>query len=206
MATWFTAVQQSFNKNRILDHCSIISVATLVNSLPSIFPIRFQYFNDFGLVFYLDNRTNLFNSLLSQPSEFLWHFPLTNEFYKFSGVVSQVMCEEVLSENWSRLTQREKEGYCGLPPDILVDKSLANNDIDHFKPQEPNQPSRNFGIICIRPESIEHSVFLDKSAIGNTRKTYESLPQPDAVSKKWVHRLTEGEWVIVEMNVPAARA
>ena len=202
---WFNAIQQSYTRNRILDHCNIISVAVLIDSLPRIFPLRFQFFANQGIGFFLDNRSQLFSSLLSQPSEFLWHLPLTSEFFKLSGLVTLISDEEALSKYWSSLNSKEKECYCGLPPDININNRQTNNDIDSFKPQEALRFSQNFSIITLIPNCVEHAIFIDKSAIGNTRKTYESLPQPDSISRKWVHKKIDGIWETLEKSAPMLR-
>ena len=205
MSSWYNAMQQSFNSNRILDHCNILSVATISNSLPAVDQIRFQYFSESGIAFFLDQRSRLCSSLITQPSEFLWHLPLTNEYYKFTGSVQIIPSEEIRIAHWNKLSPREKEGFYGLPPDTSVDSFERVNDIDSFKPQEAFNVSQNFAIVHVSPSYVEHSVFPDKSAIGNTRKTYESLPQPDATSKKWIHRLVDGEWHITQMHISAIR-
>lgn len=105
---------------------------------------------------------------------------------------------------WNSLSQREKNGFCGLPPDLVAGE-MQINEIDKFKPQEALNVSDNFVVLVVEPNWVEHSRFLDRSAIGNTRKTFESLPQPDAVSKKWLHRKGEQGWDLVEIFVPVAR-
>ena len=36
MSSWFNALRQSYNKNKVLDHSTILSVAAMVNSCPTI--------------------------------------------------------------------------------------------------------------------------------------------------------------------------
>jgi hypothetical protein len=205
MSTYFNSIQQSYNRNRALDYSNVLSVATIVNSLPFIYPIRFHHFSEEGLIFYQDKRSLLYASLISQPSEFLWQFPLTCEFYKLSGNIFVLESEKIISEAWMSLNEKEKVGYYGLPPDVLIENEILKYDINSYKPQEPKLASVNFSVIILIPDFVEHSKFLDKSAIGNTRKSYESLPQPDAVNKKWIHRLINGVWNITETQLSFPR-
>ena len=202
--SWINALKRSYSTNRILDHCNILSVATLQNSFPKIFHLRFQFFSLNSLCFYIDKRSLLCSLLLSQPSEFLWHFPLTSEFFKFSGPVFLEPSSEILSKHWSSLSAKEKESFCGLPPDLVLESS-ESNDLDSFKPQEALQTSEHFAVIVLSPGLVEHSQFVDKSAIGNTRKTFESLPQPDGISRKWLHALKDSVWETNEVNAPCSR-
>jgi hypothetical protein len=202
--SWLNALIQSYERNRIIDYSSLLSVATINNNLPAVFPLRFQQFCDDLLVFYTDRRSVLCGCLLSQPSEFLWLLPVTSEYFKLSGNVFAETDPARISSLWSSLAKREKEGYCGLPPDVLlVPSSLA--DTDRFKPQEASAPSSNFQVLLLRPSRVEHFRYVDKSAIGNTRKTYETLPQPDAVSHRWLHELVSSEWHTTELSAGQLR-
>lgn len=204
MTSWLQALSQSFNKNQFLDYCSILTAGVIKDSKVNLFPIRFQGFYQETLTVFYDKRSALFNNLVNQPCEFLWHFPLTSEFFKFTANVFEDGTEENRLAYWHSLSQREKQGYCGLPPDcpVLDAKQL---DLDRFKPQEAVNVSENFAVLRIRPFEVEHSRFLDKSAVGNSRKSFESLPQPDSISKKWLHRLGDRGWELTEMYVPIAR-
>ena len=204
MASWFQALSQSHSKNRILDHSNLLTLCTLIDSHPSMSPVRFQSFLPDSFSVFLDRRGQVHSSLFSGPHEFLWHFPLTSEFFKFRGRVAEETNDEVRTRAWNSLSQREKNGFCGLPPDLVVGETQVQ-EIDKFKPQEALNVSDNFVVLVVEPDWVEHARFLDKTAIGNTRKTFESLPQPDAVSKKWLHRKAGSGWEVVEMFVPVAR-
>ena len=130
---------------------------------------------------------------------------MTCEYFKLSGFITEVKDEETIISAWNTLDPKEKEGYSGWPPDICLQNTRNISDIDAFKPQEAIFYSQNFSILRLQPKTVDHSIFINKTAIGNTRKTYESLPQPDSVSKRWVHRLNENNWTITEMHVPTAR-
>lgn len=204
MTSWFQALNQSFSKNQFLDYSSLLTAGVIKDSRVCLFPLRFQGFYQELLTVFIDKRSAFYDNLLAQPCEILWHFPATSEFFKFTANVFDDNAEDIRSAYWTNLTQREKQGYCGLPPDCPA-SNMKQLDLDRFKPQEAFNVSENFAVLRIRPFEVEHSKFLDKSAIGNSRKTFESLPQPDSVSKKWLHRLRETGWEITELYVPTAR-
>lgn len=204
MTSWFQALNQSFSKNQFLDYSSLLTAGVIKDLKACLFPLRFQGFFQETLTVFVDKRSAFYDCLLTQPCEVLWHFPATCEFFKLTSNVFEDNAQEARMAYWNNLTQREKQGYCGLPPDCPV-VNARQLDLDRFKPQEALNVSENFAVLRIRPFEVEHSKFLDKSAVGNSRKTFESLPQPDSISRKWLHRQTESGWEITELYVPIAR-
>ncbi|CAG9316545.1 unnamed protein product [Blepharisma stoltei] len=207
---WAIALQRSFNTNRILEQSSILSIATLHNGAPSIYPIRFQsFYSPTSFTIHLDTRSILCGDLQNPVCQILWYLPLTNEIFKFDCPILNFLPShhEYRVNEWKKLKQKEKNAYCGLPPDTYKESegSRLEYDINNFNAQNAEEVSEHFEVLIVTPINVDHTVYLDKSAIGNTRKTYESLPQPDAVSKRWVHRKHDHVWVAREMNIPAPR-
>lgn len=84
--------------------------------------------------------------------------------------------------------------------------SRLDHDIDNFNAQEADNVSSHFEVMLLTPISVDHTKYLDRTAIGNTRKTFESLPQPDHVSIRYIHKKHDQSWSTRELNVPAPRA
>jgi hypothetical protein len=169
-----------------------------------MFPVRHQGFTNEDLLFFIDRRSLFFHSLSEARQEFLWHFPMTNEFFKIRGEIVEETADEERERLWNSLSQREKMSFCGIPPDVEVENARID-EMDKFNPQEARKVSQNFAVLKIVANFVEHSRFLDRSAIGNTRKTFESLPQPDAVSQRWIHRKVEGIWSVKEVALSIVR-
>lgn len=62
--SWVNAFHRSFNSNRMLDQSSILSIATLHNEIPAIYPIRIQnFYSPTTFTFHLDRRSSLCGDL-----------------------------------------------------------------------------------------------------------------------------------------------
>mmetsp|Transcript_5049 Transcript_5049/g.7622 ORF Transcript_5049/g.7622 Transcript_5049/m.7622 type:complete len:212 (-) Transcript_5049:39-674(-) len=206
-ASWIGSLKHSFNSNRMLEQSLVVFIATLQEASPQIYPLRFRGFSpEDKLTFYLDSRSHLFKELSGSPSQLMWHFPLTSEFFRFSEPHIEFLEGSQAQPEWNKLNEREKLGYHSVPPDTYKEDSSSplSYDIDHYRPQDPSDVSQFFRVLQVFPTRIDHTRFVDKSAVGNTRKTFESLPAPDSDSKRWVHSFHEGVWQCKELNMPSA--
>lgn len=169
-----------------------------------IYQMQFRGFSEEGaIVSYADLRGNLYREL-SADCEVMWTFPLTNEVYKFRLPRVEVRREgEMVQTAWEGLKPREKAGYVSLPPDTYADESPAlSHDLDSFTPQTQSSVSPNFALLLLYPQNVDHMRYIDKAAIGNTRKSFESLPQPEVQPQRWEHCLEGGNWVTRRLNAP----
>lgn len=201
---WTRPLHAAYSANRILDHSLVLTVAVLHEGQPAAYALRFRGFHSStALLFHLDTRSQLFSALHNGVPMFLWHLPLTCEVFKFSAA-SLLWSTELRAEEWDSLCQKEKLSYFSLPPDSAKGENVdkLRYDIDHFAPQGTDCISSHFAVLEMSPACVDQAKYLDKSAIGNTRKTFESLPQPECSGRRWLHSLQDGLWTTSELNAP----
>lgn len=166
--------------------------------------MQFRGFAEDGaIVSYTDIRGNLYRDICT-GCEVMWTFPLTNETYTLKVHTVEARREgEMVRNAWEGLKPREKAGYVSLPPDTYANASPGlSHDLDSFTPQSQSSISPNFVLLLLYPHNVDHMRYIDKAAIGNTRKSFESLPQPEVQPQRWEHCLEEGNWVTKRLNAP----
>lgn len=209
--SWLNGLKRSFEQNRMLEQAHYLTIATLRSGMPKLTLINFRGFHqDSKLIFYLDSRSALYSDLThNNLSELQWFFPFTNEVFNFSNPNITLINEpsDLVRTHWQFLQEREKEAYRGPAPDVPKPPRAdhLSRDLEEYKAQQPIEVSPHFSVMLVEPVYVDQSVYVDKTAVGNSRKTYESLPQPDAKSRRWLHKLEEGEWKTVELNIPYIR-
>lgn len=209
--SWLNGLKRSFEQNRMLEQAHYLTIGTLRSGLPKLTLMKFRGFHQNSkLIFYLDSRSNLYSDLIqNKTSEFQWFFPLTSEVFTFTTPNITLLNEssDLLTTHWNSLQEREKEAYRGIAPDVPKPPRAdhLSRDLEEYKSQQSVELSPHFGVMLVEPVSVDQSVYIDKTAVGNSRKTYESLPQPDAKSRRWLHTLEEGQWKTVELSIPYIR-
>lgn len=200
---WSRSLRQSQQQNACLAFAQCIYIATQGGHLSQVL---FRGFTQEGAVMlFVDQRSRLGRELSSNSGcEVMWSFPLTNEVYTFPHPQVQIQREGSLVETaWASLKPREKTGYVSLPPDTYADEvSAFSHDLDSFAPQTQATVSPNFTLLLISPVLVDHTRYIDKAAIGNTRKNYESVLQPEIQPQRWEHRLEGDVWVSRRLNAP----
>ena len=198
---WTQVLRKSWRANECLAIAQCVYVATVHDGQPFNHPSTFRSFSpDTGLTCFLDTRSLLYSHLTtSGRCALLWSLPLTNEIYRFPSPTIELIQQSDdlrMVSAWNSLKNREKQGYVGLPPDSFADESPdpLSHDINFFVPQGQDTISPYFSVVVFHPIEVDHTRYIDKTAIGNTRKTFESLPQMEVQPQRWVHRREEGGW------------
>ena len=198
LPSWLSGLQASYGANRMIDATNYMVIATIEDALPAARTLKFRGFEGTCLSFYMDQRSRLFENLNSGgPCELLWQFSISKETYRIACNQISLGSQEQVDAIWETLTKKEKEEYVGPVPDRQLDpvEDRKLNDIDSYNPQEITKRSGNFAVVHLHPRKVEYTRQIDKSAIGNTRKTYESLPQPEQKVVRFLQYLNEeGAW------------
>lgn len=202
---WSHSLRQSQLQNACLSFAQCLYIATQGPEGAHLSQVQFRGFTEEGVVVYVDLRSRLGRDLSGTSGcEVMWSFPLTNEVYKFTFPQVQIVQEGLIYETaWASLRPREKAGYVSLPPDTYADElPVFSHDLDSFTPQTQTVASPNFALLLVAPVLVDHTRYIDKAAIGNTRKNYESLMQPEIQPQRWEHRLQGEVWVTRRLNAP----
>ena len=202
---WSLSLHQSQQTNACLSLSQCLYLTTQSTAGPHLYQTLFRGFGpNRSIVCHMDRRSRVYRELKEDGRcEVLWSFPLTNEVYRFACPGVCILDEGMeVQTAWDSLKPREKTGYVSLPPDTYADSTPLTHDIDSFRPQSQDCVSSNFAIVRFEPRFVDHMRYIDKAAIGNTRKTYESLPQPEVQPQRWEHSLQGDVWTVRRVNAP----
>lgn len=209
--SWLNGLKKSYEQNRMIEQAHYLTMGTLRSGLPKLTLMSFRgFYQDSKLIFYIDSRSKLYSDLLkNKSSELQWFFPLTSEVFTFTtpNITLLNQSSDLLTTHWNFLQDREKEAYRGTPPDLPLPPRAdpLSRDLEEYKAQETVELSHHFVVMLVEPVLVDQSVYVDKTAAGISREMFESLPHPDAKSRRWIHTLEEGEWKTVELNIPYIR-
>jgi len=204
-APWIGPLKASYTNNLQLISTRTIDISTLHEGCPSVSALTFQDFDGEVLEFHVDARANVAKDLVADARcELIWHFPLSRETYKFKQPqVSFVTEGEVLTRRWETLTKPLKERYLSLPPDSYK----AEDQAEHFTSQEARHVSDNFRILRIRPVIVDQTIYKQPEVVAESRKKHsDRIPVPERRSRRFEHKLDEGQWVTRELNISGASA